>query len=862
MKHLKRLVIFIIIIAGIASLYLFTGNHSSVDANGFDNIAFDDSGFIEANTLSNENKLVASNANFDLYIDETTSYFHVYDKVNDLNYYSNPTVEDPWVDDDTKTITNSALYKQKSTLEIQYVNDKGSLTSINNYEYSIYHPKTVLADEGDQTYSIKYIDNGVQIKYEIIDTEIDYLYFPKYIPIETFESLADASLLQSLAYKRIDEDLGVYYISDDEYKSMSQLVRKNLYRVFYEELGYTREQAIEENESYGYYDSFEKIGFEVAIQLELTDTGVKTTIIRDSIKESANERISKITLYPLFGTAIAVDESNQPTEGYMVIPDGSGAVIEFNNGKYFQNAYNKRLYGQDLSLMPNDMAEQQEKIAIPIYGMIKENHGFAAIITKGDAMASIQADVSGRIDSYNKIYTTFTLREVESVVIGTGFNQFGVDLYTDEIVDTDFEVSYVFLDEDEANYAGIASVYKDYLIDTYSFTSSDDTNQTVLTTEFIGAYDKQAFLLGIPYDSIQSMTTYDQALEIIQALEDLGIDDMNVIYQGTVNGGLKNSINDDLDYEKVLGGQKGYESLYNYLNDKNIDLYQNLSFMTTASYNKIFDKFRYTAQRIDGSHAINYQYHYPSNLPYAETDFDHYQGDYVINPMYYQSIYDSFNKDYQYSHVALNGLGSMLAGNYNEKNLVYVQDAIELQLDVLNNMDENLMLSNPLGYAISYANYISDLPTETTLYSIIDYQIPLLQLVLSGFVDYTSQSMNLASDRSIDYQFLKAIETGSNLKYTLSYDDSIELLNTEYNYYMATKYDYWLDTIDKQISELDDIQLHEGYLVNHELLATNVYEVTYSHGLKIIINYNLSAVTIGMTTIDAMDYEVVEVPNI
>lgn len=860
MKHIKRLVIFIMI-AAIASLYFLLGNHDVSDIKVIDKIAYSSDGFVDASTLSNTNKLVASNQNFDLYIDETTSYFKVYDKINQVTYQSNPTQDDPWVDDANHLITNTAIEKQKSTLEIQYVNEKGSLTTINNYTYSIYHPKTILDDEGLRTFGIKYIDNGVQIKYEIEDLEIDYLYFPKYIPIETFEALDDFNLLKSLAYKGIDEELGVYKINDEEYESMSELVRKNLYRIFYEKLGYTREQAIAENESYGYFESFEKIRFEIAIELTLTDEGLKTTIIKDSIEESKSERIAKITLYPLFGTAISIDELDQPTEGYLVIPDGSGAVIEFNNGKYFQNAYNKRLYGQDLSLMPNDMAEQQEKIAIPVYGMVKEDHGFAAIITKGDAMASIQADVSGRIDSYNKIYTSFTLREVESVVIGSGFNQYGVDLYTDDIVDTDFEVTYKFLDASNASYAGIASIYRDHLIETYGLSEIDDTNQTVLTAEFIGAYDKESFFLGVPYDSMQSMTTYEEALDIIKELQNLGLNNMNVLYQGTYNGGLKQSLSDEVDYEKVLGGQKGYQTLYNYLLDEGIELYQGTSLMRTSSYHKMFDKFRYTAQRIDGSHAIDYAYHYPSGLPYSETDFDHSAGDYVINPLYYQSIYQDFNKDYDFSYVALHGIGSMLAGNYNEKQLVYVQDAINLQLELLSSIEQSLMLDNPLGYAISYANYISDLPTETTLYSIIDYQIPLLQLVLSGFVDYSGQSMNLASDRSINYQFLKAIETGSNLKYTLTHDDSIELLSTEYNYYMATKYDYWLDTIASQVQELDDIKLHEGHLIGHEQLTNNVYKVTYSHGLVIYINYNLSDVLVNGVNVGSMNYTVVEVPQ-
>jgi hypothetical protein len=281
--------------------------------------------------------------------------------------------------------------------------------------------------------------------------------------------------------------------------------------------------------------------------------------------------------------------------------------------------------------------------------------------------------------------------------------------------------------------------------------------------------------------------------------------------------------------------------------------------VTAKDYHKAFDQFRYTASRIRGSHALMFNYHYPSRLPYSETNFEHSSDSYVINPLYYEAIFNRMNNDYTFDHIEMSLMGSMIAGHYSDDMMIYQQYALWLQERFLDSVDQGMMLNNPLYYAFENASYITELPVEATLYSIIDDQIPLLQLVLSGVVDYSSSSINLANDRSVEYQFLKHIETGSNLKYTLTYDDSRELLNTEYNYYMATDYRNWLDTIESQVKELDAIGIHNGTLINHERVSQNVYRVTYSHGLTILINYNLRAVTIGANIIPSLSYYIEEV---
>lgn len=850
----RNRIIIVATIALLAVLYITLFNMKPASYELPDLIPFDKEGFVDSNELGSMRNLVAENDNFELYINELTSYIEVVDKATGEKWLSNPQVLDPWIFDSDHLITNSAIQKQKATLELAYFNEAGSKTSVNNYRFSIFHDKTITEPAGKRTYSIKYVPNGVQVLYYVEDLEIDYLYFPKYIPKDVFEAMPEKDDIE-LAYTGFSKEHNAYEIN--LYEDMSILVKEKLYEVFYDKLGYTRERSIEENSLYGYDVKFEKIFFEVAIEVTLNENGIETSIIKDSIVEPDNVKLSNITLYPLFGTAIS-KVGNTPTEGYIVLPDGSGAVMEFNNGKFYQEPYVKRFYGIDTALMSYKMPEEQEKISIPLFGMVKEDSAFAAIVTEGDAMATLNADVSGRIDSYNKAYISFSMREVESITLGSGYQQYGIDLWTEDIVDTDFSVSYSFLNGDKANYVGIAEVYRNYLMETNELMNHDDTDKTVVTAELIGAYDNREFFLGVPYNTVNSLTSFDEAAIIAKELINRDVTNLNILYTGMINGGIKSELNDEFDLEKSLGSKRDYNNLLDELSDNNVSLYPKVRLTRTADFDKIFDSFRYTSSRIDGDLARYFKYHLPSKLPYSETQYLSSSDDYVINPLFLQEIYDDFSKDYDQDHIAFDSLGSLIGGHY-EDDTLYKQDSKRIYESLLMNINETTMLSNPLGFAIPYSDYVVDMPTETTLYAILDYQIPLIHLVLSGMVDYATESINMINERSLEYSFLKVLETGSNLKYTLSYDDSKELRNTEYNYYISTHYENWMDLIEDSVSEIDALGIHEGYLVGHERLRENVYKVTYSHGLEIVINYNLSSIPYGPIAIGPMEYYVVEV---
>src|SRR5690554_159862 len=870
-----KLLIVIFAILAIIAIYLFAFPYKANSLVDLDKISFEanynnaeEFGFVDGNELTNTEKLVAFNSNFELYLDETTTHFYVKDKQSGQVIESNPRIDDP-----RNPIGNVAT-RQKATIEYYSVSESGvEAARFDNYSRSIYHDN-IPDPKGYRTYKIKEIDNGFQVYYQIANRDIDYLYFPLYLEPEIYEPiLEDRTNPHRRALTRvysdvIDEETGLYRARAGQYEGMTRLQIEGLYEVFYESEDkpfgeYSRERAIQENADNGYFEVFEKFNFEIAIQVTLNDEGFEITIIDDSIREGegTTSKLSRVSIYPHLGTAIDQDPlTGEDTVGQLIVPDGSGAVVEFKNQvvdtSVQQAIYTKRFYGHDLANLPHKQPESEQDIILPLYGIVKEDIGFAAIITKGSAQASINVGISGvQNDSYNKIYPTFRLREFEGVILGAGWNTYEVDLWSRTKVETDYSIKYVILDGDDNNYSGIAKAYQQYLVDEHGFTPKDNTNSNKVVLELLGAFDNRKFFAGVPYKSMDTLTTFKQAELIVDEVLGLGVENIDILYNGINKEGLTNNIDNKVNISSKLGGKKGFKKLEQNLAEHNVDIYPTTNLVTAYSFNRPFDKNRYTSRRISGTLAIDFEYDLPTKLSSYETTRENY----VIKPTYYETLLKSKNKDLKFNNLHLNNLGSKLTGSYSRNEDIFKEDTLLISQRLLENIEEQkIALNQPVGPLMPYANLITDLPTETSLYTIFDYSIPLVQLVLSGFVDYSLSSINMPSERDVQFKFLKAIETGSNLKYTLSHDNSLKLLQTDHNKYMSTEYVDWLETIENHNKVLNELGIHDGTLVGHKRVANNVFESTYSNGLVVLVNLGVTNVNVDGTVVPSLDFVVKE----
>ena len=194
--------------------------------------------------------------------------------------------------------------------------------------------------------------------------------------------------------------------------------------------------------------------------------------------------------------------------------------------------------------------------------------------------------------------------------------------------------------------------------------------------------------------------------------------------------------------------------------------------------------------------------------------------------------------------ITFTDFGTQIASNLNKKHTQLRNEVVTAQQAMLDRFEnQTLQLRNPNLYALVYADQILDLDMVGTMHSIVDYDIPFVPLVLNGYFNYAGPSINIADSKSVNWHMLKAIETGSNIQFTFTNDQTTKLIKTEYNYLISTYYDFWLNDVKRVYDTMVGLDIFDREIIDHKILNPqgSLVEVTYEGNLKIQINYELES---------------------
>lgn len=589
---------------------------------------------------------------------------------------------------------------------------------------------------------------------------------------------------------------------------------------------------------------FPDLGISVPLEIQCADTYFEAGIQTDEIKETGDNRLLTVTVLPYFGAGSVLED------GYLLIPDGSGAIISLGRSNAYNKIYEKPVYGENSVLYKNTDSTVEEQIYMPVFGVKRGGNAMLGIITEGDSLAAITARAS---TGYSTAAAKFTYRQVDTSHLMEGSSKEKVvSIVPKTATASDFSVRYLFLQGEKADYVGMAECFRSYLTEKYRLENKSSRGIS-LDLSFAATAETDQSFLGIPYTGLTAFTTLSDVENVFETLKKEAVETFNLSLSGAFPGGIYGKIPDKLKLDSKVGSIGLYERLNGEIESSGGKLFLLTNFQRVYHTGNGISKTYGTARDVSGAISRQYEY-YPESFGKNEERVW-----YLSNAGALEKITESFVKSAKKYKVNL-GLADMASELYGDYRLNAVHDRADL-FEAQNAAFERLCetvggiyFQNANIYALAWAYMISDIPVRSSQYDLFTADVPFYQAVIHGIADYSVSPLNLDGDS--DKAFLKALEYGSAMRYDLICRNSDQIYKSSANGLFSSRTDVWLEKAIKTEKEISDFYRGNAgcTITAHTQTAQGVYRTDYSNGSASIVNYNDTAVEADGFTVAAESY--------
>ncbi|MBQ7761053.1 MAG: hypothetical protein IJ400_03250 [Clostridia bacterium] len=629
--------------------------------------------------------------------------------------------------------------------------------------------------------------------------------------------------------------------------------------------------------------------FSFSVKYEITNDGLRVSLLGSTINyDKVKYNLNTISILPDFNAAKRTDK------GYTFIPDGSGAIIRFEDvlGKNFQAIISESMYGNDYAYYQVNI-KNSEQYTMPVFGLVNNSvangTGFFAIIEEGDSFAM---PTSAHNVMLNSAYAVFKITPSDVYDLasfdknGTQKNS-SMTITSDKDYQGDYTVSYKLLTANatakannlentyDTSYMGMAQCYRDYLTKNGSLKKNEEADEDVkLFIEVFGSIEVDDKFLSFPVRRNKPLTTFadvktmQQYFSNEQENEITSIKNMSFILKGFANGGILSNYPTNMKWQKDVGGYNGLVDLINDSKDKGYEVTPEVDFV--YSYGTTW--FSGYSNDKNGVRTLDNRFT-TKRIYYASTQTFERTGGVAVSSASFVYLYDKFYnsiKDIDFSTLATRTLGSDLNSDFDNDEF-YDREASKdntvALLKALTGANDrkayNLIIDAGNSYAIPYASAILSASLDSSRRTNASEAIPFLGLVYHGSIEYAGNALNTEGDSK--YMFLKALENGASLYYTLAMQNYEYLkFNESYNQYYSISYENLKETILETYKSYNELMKgkQDDYIVEHAFMNSEYgYNVTrdedgkalnnsmvvlvvYEDGEGFILNYNDYAVTV------------------
>jgi len=626
--------------------------------------------------------------------------------------------------------------------------------------------------------------------------------------------------------------------------------------------GYTRDDMEYDHDMNHVYDLEIGIHFDIPLVYRLDGPALLAYIPTDEIGYPAEYPLARITMLEFFGAA------GPGTEGYIMVPDGSGSLIYLNNGRTTDQQFVAWVYGRDRTFGAGVLPPQPEPVRLPVFGLVQDGKAMFAIIEDGDALAILNTRVSGIINSYNSVWADFRSLPFDYLQLEhMGTNQ--LQIFQDKISEGAFRIRYAFLDGDTATYSGMAKLYQEYLVEKGLLTRRQSWNELPFVMESLGAIQRTKNFMGIPYQGTVPLTTFAQTISLLESLRSNDINHLVLKYSGWLNGGMHQYAPTSFNIVRQLGGERGFRQLVEYVKKQGIPFYPEVKIdyvypPVMSFFKSLFGGFtssRHTARSLGNIVMRRSNYSIVTYLSEALSSGTTIEpAPFIVNPAFYGNMTGSFLNRFNRlgtAGLATGSLFSELNSAFNRGSAVDRQRTIDKAAAVQEQMldaGHRQLSDGANAYAFAGIDYILNVPFSHNGFMVANESIPFYQMVVRGFIEYAGSPMNTAAD--LRQYLLGTLETGSGVYVQWMYEKNSIVRESFFTRFFSHNY-------ERSFRRATDIYHEAAAVLNavqncridrHEILPGGLRRVTYENGVTIWLNYTDQPLTYGSVTVGPQDY--------
>ena len=725
----------------------------------------------------------------------------------------------------------------------------------NNKETALYSAENSVEKEQVRVYAI---ENGARVEYIFGDMDFEYIY-PEQISkdrMEMFcaalESEEDAEYLQRRytlyeleqfdganrelllkQYPRLEKE-DLYVLTSISTKTMKKRTDELFRRA-----GYTEEDRRLDNGGEASAAENSPV-FRVAVNYTLTETGFTAWVDVADCAFYKEYPLTNLELLPYF------DCFGSGETGYMLLPSGSGGLLDIGETPPAkETTISLPVYGQDSVLTQN---LGKDVCSLPVFGQYKSGGGYLCILDDGSEQATILGEKAAQ---YAAAHASFMILDTASFQLAARNDTF---LFAQDMTAKRLSLEYVLLPDvqEEEAYSDMAAIYRTRLEAEGVLTKKTDSGVKLLA-EMVGAINYDTLAAGfIPANKEYAMTTFAQAQVMAEELAaKTGAGNLRILLTGWNKKGLNRQKPGCWNFSAAAGGKKGYETMSGALAQQGSLLYTELALNSIRPF------------PMDGYSPSSHSARTLNNTIVSLSELDVQTGAYVQNgrQLISPARFDSVWKQYQKERPALTGVGvaqltSLLYGDYANDTVLSRGQARATVEKVLKTASDRTPVLGDVGnlYTLRYLSFINNLPVTSGGLSTIDRDVPFVQMVLHGHIEYAAPCMNGAADPQRD--LLKAVETGSSLHYVLTANTFDKLFNTDSAALYTTRYETVRSQLEEQYDSLRAALggLGDKAMTGHRYLTDTVVMTSYEGGTHLLVNYGRHAYTHDGVRVEPLTY--------